>query len=203
MGVPEALHAIADYGATDLAKRLTPDPAGVSPAIKVLLARDLVVKRLNALATAMAKAIESDDDDEVQDLVASAFPNYIDPASPTSKSTISASLPRPPALHVASRRSRRESLGARRSPRLPHRSHRRPSLPRGVLARPTIGAVRILASRAKRWGMLRCGRTRRRSTGPCEGRLRRRIVHPIGLAATRGDPRRCASAPPRPSPLSR
>lgn len=92
MGVPEALHAVADHGAIDLAKRLTPDPAGVSPPIKVLLARDLVVKRLTALATSVAKAMESDDDDEVQDLLASAFPDYIDPASPTSLSMISSSL---------------------------------------------------------------------------------------------------------------
>lgn len=92
MGVPEALHAIADYGATDLAKRLTPDPADVSPSIKLLIDRDIVVSRLSALATSLAKALESDDDDEVQDLVAAAFPSYVEPANRQSKASVSASL---------------------------------------------------------------------------------------------------------------
>jgi len=92
MGVPEALHAIADFGAADLAKRLTPDPAEVSPPIKLLIDRDIVVSRLNALASSLAKALASDDDDEVQDLLAAAFPKYLDPASSRSEASISASL---------------------------------------------------------------------------------------------------------------
>lgn len=92
MGLPEALHAIADHGATDLAKRLTPDPAEVSPPIKLLLDRDIVVSRLNSFAASLAKAIESEDDDEVQDLIAAAFPNYVEPADPQSKASVSASL---------------------------------------------------------------------------------------------------------------
>lgn len=92
MGVPEALHAIADYGATDLAKRLTPDPADVSPPIKLLIDRAIVVSRLTALASSLAKALESDDDDEVQDLIAAAFPNYLEPADRQSQASISASL---------------------------------------------------------------------------------------------------------------
>jgi hypothetical protein len=56
MGLPEALHAIADHGATDLAKRLTPDPAEVSPPVKLLVDRDIVVSRLSSLAASLAKA---------------------------------------------------------------------------------------------------------------------------------------------------
>lgn len=92
MGLPEALHAIADHGATDLAKRLTPDPADVSPPIKLLIDRGIVVSRLSALAASLAKAIESEDDDEVQDLIAAAYPNYLEPADRQSKASVSASL---------------------------------------------------------------------------------------------------------------
>jgi hypothetical protein len=91
-GLPEALHAIADHGATDLAKRLTPDPACVSPPIKLLIDRDLVVSRLTALASSLAKALDTDDDDEVQDQLAAAFPQYIDPADGRSQASIAASL---------------------------------------------------------------------------------------------------------------
>lgn len=92
MGVPEALHAIADFGATDLARRLTPDPAEVSPPIKLLIDRDIVVSRLNALSSSLAKALASDDHDEVQDHLAAAFPKYLDPAISQSEASISASL---------------------------------------------------------------------------------------------------------------
>lgn len=92
MVLPEALHAIADHGATDLAKRRTPDPAGVSPPIKLLINRDLVVARMTALASSMAKALDSDDDDEVQDLLAAVFPQYLDPSDARSQASISTAL---------------------------------------------------------------------------------------------------------------
>lgn len=92
MGVPEALHAIADYGASDLAKRFMPDPADVSPPIKLLIDRDIVISRLTAFASSLVKALESDDDNEVQDLLAAAFPKYLEPANSQSQASISASL---------------------------------------------------------------------------------------------------------------
>jgi hypothetical protein len=43
MGIATGLAAFFAYAAKDLKKRLTPDPAGVSPPIKLLIDRDIVV----------------------------------------------------------------------------------------------------------------------------------------------------------------
>ena len=45
-GTGRSLVAFFDYAARDLARRLTPDPAGVSPPIKLLKDRETAVKRL-------------------------------------------------------------------------------------------------------------------------------------------------------------
>jgi hypothetical protein len=62
MTVVEALHAIWREGAQDLARRPTPDPAGVSGDIKVA-DRRVAMDRLNAAADILEEALKADQDE--------------------------------------------------------------------------------------------------------------------------------------------
>lgn len=92
MGVPTALHTVFDRGAAFLATGCnTPDPAGVSAPLKLMngITRDVAVQGLRAAATAMADAIEHDDDQtDVQAALHRVFRNYID--APTQDALASA-----------------------------------------------------------------------------------------------------------------
>ena len=81
-GVPDGLAEFFRYAASDLKKRLTPDPAGVSKPIKLLMDRDVVVGRLERAAKKMRDALDNDDNKEnVQEAMAGLYPKYISPPS--------------------------------------------------------------------------------------------------------------------------
>ena len=79
-GVPDGLAELFRYAASDLKKRLTPDPAGVSKPIKLLIDRDTVVGRLQRAAKSMREALDNDDDKtKVQEAMAGLYWQYVDP----------------------------------------------------------------------------------------------------------------------------
>lgn len=73
----EAVATLLEHGATSLAERLTPDPAGVSAPLKLELDRDITIKRLSNAAEKVRNAIEAIDRDEAQALLAEVFPQYV------------------------------------------------------------------------------------------------------------------------------
>jgi len=85
VGTADGLAAFFKYAATDLAKRQTPDPAGVSAPIKTLIDRGVVAGRLSKAAEALEAAVKSDNENEARDVLASAYWLYVDP-SPGSSS---------------------------------------------------------------------------------------------------------------------
>lgn len=80
VGVPAALHAVLDRAATRISRGYaTPDPAGVSAPLKLLLGREVVASRLRKAADAIADAIEHDNDEvAVQAALSRVFWKYID-----------------------------------------------------------------------------------------------------------------------------
>jgi hypothetical protein len=77
MGQAEALLAMWDHGASDLSRRLTPDPAGVSAPIKVT-DRDRAVERLREAARTMERALSHDDDPEwVRAQLQTLWPDFV------------------------------------------------------------------------------------------------------------------------------
>jgi hypothetical protein len=94
MGVATGLSEFFHYAEGDLEKRLTPDPAGVSPAIKLLIERDIAVKRLRHGAKRMDEALDHDDDEEaVLEALSSVFGHYVSPpAGSTSKAAFASAL---------------------------------------------------------------------------------------------------------------
>lgn len=94
--VAEGVSALFSHAARDLRKRLTPDPAGVSKAIKVLIDRDLVVGRLDKASSHLAAALaaEAEDDEEtILDELASVFWKYVDaPESSNPKAALAGRL---------------------------------------------------------------------------------------------------------------
>ena len=79
-GLPDGLAEFFRFAASDLKRRLTPDPAGVSNAIKLLKDRDTVVGRLKRAAGFMKDALDNDDDKtKVQEAMASLYWKYVDP----------------------------------------------------------------------------------------------------------------------------
>lgn len=79
-GVPDGLAELFRFAASDLKKRLTPDPAGVSKSIKLQKDRDTVVGRLERAAGSMKDALDNDDDEtKVQAAMASLYWKYVDP----------------------------------------------------------------------------------------------------------------------------
>ena len=92
--VPDGLAELFRYAASDLNRRLTPDPAGVSNPIKLLTDRETAVKRLRRAAEFMKKALENDGDKtKVQDAVASVYWKYIDaPEESQSKAAFASAI---------------------------------------------------------------------------------------------------------------
>ncbi|MEN3539355.1 hypothetical protein AAH991_29885 [Microbispora sp. ZYX-F-249] len=80
LGVPTALHTVLDRAATRISRGYaTPDPAGVSAPLKLLLGREIVASRLRKAADAVAEAIEHDTDEvAVQMALHKMFWKYID-----------------------------------------------------------------------------------------------------------------------------
>jgi hypothetical protein len=80
VGVPAALHMVLDRAATRISRGYgTPDPAGVSAPLKLLLGREVVASRLRKAADAVAEAIEHDTDEvAVQAALSRVFWKYID-----------------------------------------------------------------------------------------------------------------------------
>lgn len=77
--VAEGLSAFFEYAADDLAKRNTPDPAGVSKPIKTPIDRDQVAGRVKRTSEVFKPAIESEDENEIQDCLADVFWTYVNP----------------------------------------------------------------------------------------------------------------------------
>ena len=79
-GVPDGLAELFRFAASDLKKRLTPDPAGVSKPIKLLIDRKTVVGRLRRAAKSMREALDNDDDKtKVQEAMAGLYWQYVAP----------------------------------------------------------------------------------------------------------------------------
>lgn len=93
---PDGLAEFFRYAASDLKKRLTPDPAGVSKPIKLLMDRDVVVGRLKRAAKHMRDALDNDDDKtKVQEAIAGLYGNYVSPPDGSaSKEAIASALRR-------------------------------------------------------------------------------------------------------------
>jgi hypothetical protein len=78
--IAESLQTLFVQGAADLARRQTPDPAGVSQPIKMLAPHDEVVRRTRFFAEQLTTAIDNrDDKDKVREALAAVFPNHITP----------------------------------------------------------------------------------------------------------------------------
>jgi hypothetical protein len=90
---PEALLALWQDGARDLAGRLTPDPAGVSAPIKVT-DRDYAVSRLSFAADRLQAALDSDDDEHtVRSNLRQLWPDFVaSTAAGTTKARAAARL---------------------------------------------------------------------------------------------------------------
>lgn len=72
-------------GASDLSKRLTPDPAYVSPPIKVR-DRELAVRRLQRAGGFVQAALDNDNDEcVVRGNLHQVFPDHVEPCQPTDK----------------------------------------------------------------------------------------------------------------------
>jgi hypothetical protein len=76
MTLTSALFAIFDHGANSLSEGLTPDPAGVSKPIKLLLERTTVVARLERARGALQTAIDADTPETAADALAGLFWKY-------------------------------------------------------------------------------------------------------------------------------
>ncbi|MHB8085396.1 MAG: hypothetical protein ACYDHZ_06200 [Dehalococcoidia bacterium] len=85
VGIADGLAAFFKYTASDLAKRQTPDPAGVSAPIKTLIDREVIAGRLSKTAEIFKDALKSDNENDVRDALASVYWVYVDP-SPGSSS---------------------------------------------------------------------------------------------------------------------
>ena len=80
IGLAEALLNFFEDSALDLDKRLTPDPAGVSPPIKTLIDRKDAAKRFESAGTQLSNAIKSGEDEcAVRAALSKLFKNFIEP----------------------------------------------------------------------------------------------------------------------------
>lgn len=78
-GLGVALAELFEYGADDLDRRLTPDPADVSPPIKTLIERKQAARRLGRAARLVREALDDDDDEcAVRDALAKLFPTHVE-----------------------------------------------------------------------------------------------------------------------------
>jgi len=85
IGIADALAAFFNYAASDLSKRQTPDPAGISAPIKTLLERQVVARRLSKAAGTLESALNSENENDARDDIASVYWVYLTP-SPGSSS---------------------------------------------------------------------------------------------------------------------
>lgn len=85
VSVADGLVAFFKYAASDLAKRQTPDPAGVSAPIKTLIEREVIAGRLSKAKETLEAALKSDNENDARDALASVYWVYVDP-SPGSSS---------------------------------------------------------------------------------------------------------------------
>jgi hypothetical protein len=94
MSEAEALAELFAFGARELVVAPTPDPAKVSPPIKLLLDEAIVVARLNDAAKLMETALDHDDDENaVREALSSLFPDYVEaPAAASGKAAMAAAL---------------------------------------------------------------------------------------------------------------
>jgi hypothetical protein len=93
VNVVDGLAAFFKYAAADLAKRQTPDPAGVSAPIKTLVDRQLVADRLAGASEILKSVLNSDNENEIQELLASIYLAYVEPpAGGSSKAAFARAL---------------------------------------------------------------------------------------------------------------
>jgi len=85
VGVADGLTAFFNYSASDLSKRQTPDPAGVSAPIKTAIERETAANRLGKAAETLETALNSDNENDARDDLASVYWVYVTP-SPGSSS---------------------------------------------------------------------------------------------------------------------
>ena len=85
VGVADGLVTFFNYAASDLSKRQTPDPAGVSAPIKTPIERETAASRLSKTAETMEAAFNSDNGNDARDYLASVYWVYVTP-SPGSSS---------------------------------------------------------------------------------------------------------------------
>jgi hypothetical protein len=80
MSVASGLAEFFSYAAKDLSHQLTPDPADVSPPIKLLLDRDVVVSRLDRASKRIEEALGRDDDEAaVREALSKLYWKYVQP----------------------------------------------------------------------------------------------------------------------------
>lgn len=78
--VATSLAEFFTYAAKDLKQRLTPDPAGVARPIKLLIARDVMVSRLDQASRRMEEALVHDDDEKtVREALSNLYWQYVKP----------------------------------------------------------------------------------------------------------------------------
>jgi hypothetical protein len=94
MSEAEALAELFAFGARELVPGPTPDPADVSPPIKLLLDAAIVVTRLNEAAKLVQSAVEHDNEETaVREALASLLPDYVDaPSASSDKAAMAAAL---------------------------------------------------------------------------------------------------------------
>ena len=83
-GLAVALAELFEEGAADLDRRLTPDPAGVSPPIKTLILRKSAAKRLRRAGEYVREALDNDDDEcRVRAALSEVFPSFVEACEPS------------------------------------------------------------------------------------------------------------------------
>jgi hypothetical protein len=92
--IGEAVALWFEHSAREVRKGDTRDPARVSPPVKLLLDRHVVVGRLESAAKHMRTALENDDEEEaVTEELALVFPKFVQmPAGDSSKAALAAAL---------------------------------------------------------------------------------------------------------------
>lgn len=80
VGVADGLAAFFNHAAIDLSKRQTPDPAGVSAPIKTPMERETAASRLSKTAETLEAALNSDNENDARDNLASVYWVYVTPS---------------------------------------------------------------------------------------------------------------------------
>jgi hypothetical protein len=90
----EAVEALFEFAATDVAARLTPDPAGVCSPIRLLVDKDIAVKRLRTARDHFQAAMEAESEDDARTELSAVFYSFVDAPEGKSKESIAAQLRR-------------------------------------------------------------------------------------------------------------